>query len=606
MFGIVGSIATRDKDCCVHFSEKDKQRMSNQEGRAGQQFGNYRLLRKLGQGGFGEVYLAEHLYLQIQVAIKVLTFQTDQGIRDLIRTEARTHARLDHPNIVRVLDFGFEEHTPYLVMTYAPGGTLRTLYPRGTRLSPCQIAFYVKQVGEALQYAHDQKVVHRDVKPENILLGPGNEILLSDFGIAVVAHQTHSLTSQEALGTTTYMAPEQAQGYARPASDQYALAVVIYEWLTGSPPFTGRSTAEVVLKHQSSPAPLLSQQKPLEGWHQVVFARLEPVLQYALAKDPHDRFPTIRAFTTSVELACREEVSYRRGTIFTSYRRHLDFVLSLAWEPSSRFVATGSNDATVQVWDATTGQRHVTYLGHTAIINSLAWSPDGRFIVSGSDDHTAQVWDAGTGKHLLTYQGHTDGIEVVAWSPDGSRIASAGDSTVQIWNATTGAHYLTYQGHLKGKKNRYMFFDLAWSPSGFLLASAHEDRTVQIWDTATGKLIRIFHGNVVSDNVVWTRENTAVLFPGANDASLWSVETGEKLVTYDAGQLVYSLAIAPNGKSIALGCEKGVVQIWDIATGVLQATYPLHTQGVRRLAWSPDGSLLGSANEREVYVWRVH
>src|SRR5579875_1728395 len=212
--------------------------VSHQRGREGQQFGNYRLLQLLGRGGYGEVYLGEHLYLQTQVAVKVLAASPEQWVRDLIRTEARTHARLDHPNIVRILDFGFEQDVPYLVMAYAPGGTLRTLHPRGTPLPLRRITFYVYEIAKALQYAHDQKVIHRDVKPENLLLGPGNTIQLSDFGLAVVAHQTHSLSEQDALGTTMYMAPEQARGHARPASDQYALGVLVYEWLTGYPPFT--------------------------------------------------------------------------------------------------------------------------------------------------------------------------------------------------------------------------------------------------------------------------------------------------------------------------------------------------------------------------------
>jgi len=112
---------------------------------------------------------------------------------------------------VRVLEYGVEHETPFLVMNYAPGGTLRQLHPKGTRLPPATIVSYVEQVAEALQYAHDQKIVHRDVKPENMLLGRGNEVLLSDFGIAVIAHSTQSQALQEVGGTAPYMAPEQIQ-----------------------------------------------------------------------------------------------------------------------------------------------------------------------------------------------------------------------------------------------------------------------------------------------------------------------------------------------------------------------------------------------------------
>src|SRR5438270_7488784 len=192
-------------------------------GAAGQRLGNYQLSQLLGNGGFAEVYLGEHIYLKTSAAIKVLEMQLANDALDSFLNEARTIARLEHPNIVRVLEFGMEGQTPYLVMTYAPNGTLRQLYPKGTILPPTSIAAYVKQIAAALQYAHNKKLIHRDVKPENMLLGANNEVLLSDFGIAVIAHSQSSMRTQDVVGTLTYMAPEQFRGKPCPASDQYAL-----------------------------------------------------------------------------------------------------------------------------------------------------------------------------------------------------------------------------------------------------------------------------------------------------------------------------------------------------------------------------------------------
>jgi eukaryotic-like serine/threonine-protein kinase len=158
--------------------------------------------------------------------------------------EARTIAYLEHPHIIKVRDFGIENDHPYFVMDYAPQGTLRSLYLHGTILPPEKIAMYADQVGEALQYAHDNRIVHRDVKPENMLLGRDGSILLSDFGIAVTAHDTDTLTKQNDAGTARYMAPESIHGRAQPASDQYALAVVVYEWLYLSTQVTLRPSAE--------------------------------------------------------------------------------------------------------------------------------------------------------------------------------------------------------------------------------------------------------------------------------------------------------------------------------------------------------------------------
>src|SRR5713226_1337598 len=227
----------------------------------GEQLGNYHLLRLLGRGGFAEVYLGEHLYLQNRAAVKVLHTRLSEEEAARFVTEARTLARLSHPHIVRVLDFALHEGIPFLVMEYAPGGTLRTRHPAGTRLPLDTIVSYVSQVAGALQYAHDQQLIHRDVKPENMLLGEHGEVLLSDFGIALVAQSSRYQSTQEMAGTMAYMAPEQIQGKPRPASDQYSLGIVVYEWLTGDRPFHG-SAIEIVTQHLAIPPPPLREKVP--------------------------------------------------------------------------------------------------------------------------------------------------------------------------------------------------------------------------------------------------------------------------------------------------------------------------------------------------------
>src|SRR5215471_9945638 len=184
--------------------------------RVGQQFGNYRLVSLLGQGGYAEVYLGQHLRLELQAAIKVLHTHLAGGEAEHFQQEAQTIARLAHPSIVRVFDFDVQDGVPFLVMDYAPNGSLRRRHPAGEMVPLDQIFSYVKQVAEALQYAHEQKLIHRDVKPENMLLGRRQEVLLSDFGVATLAHSTASLSAQEAVGTIPYMAPEQIQGHPRP------------------------------------------------------------------------------------------------------------------------------------------------------------------------------------------------------------------------------------------------------------------------------------------------------------------------------------------------------------------------------------------------------
>jgi serine/threonine protein kinase len=208
----------------------------------GQQLGNCRLVSLLGRGGFAEVYLSQHIRLRTQAAIKVLRTHLSPQEIDEFQSEAQTIANLVHPHIVRVFDFDVSNGIPFLVMDYCPHGTLRQHHIKGERIPLSIVVSYVQQVAEALQYAHDYKLIHRDIKPENMLIGQRNDILLSDFGIAAIAHNTASMSTQVSAGTIPYMAPEQIQAQARPASDQYALAIVVYEWLCGTRPFEGSYT----------------------------------------------------------------------------------------------------------------------------------------------------------------------------------------------------------------------------------------------------------------------------------------------------------------------------------------------------------------------------
>ncbi len=182
----------------------------------GEQLGNYHLLRLLGRGGFAEVYLGEHLYLQNRAAVKVLHTRLSEEEAARFVTEARTLARLSHPHIVRVLDFAMHEGIPFLVMEFAPGGSLRTRHPAGTRLPLETIVSYVSQVASALQYAHDQRLMHRDVKPENMLLDAREQVLLADFGLALLL-PTHPASTQALdpalAGTAPYLAPETGAGH---------------------------------------------------------------------------------------------------------------------------------------------------------------------------------------------------------------------------------------------------------------------------------------------------------------------------------------------------------------------------------------------------------
>ncbi|HXZ03330.1 MAG TPA: protein kinase [Ktedonobacteraceae bacterium] len=322
--------------------------------RIGQLLGNYRLVRVLGQGGFSDVYLGEQVHLNTFAAIKILRTQLAQDNVENFRMEARTLAHLNHPNIVQVLDFGVADLMPYLIMHYAPNGTLRQRHPRGIPVPVNVVVSYVKQTAAALQYAHNQKLIHRDIKPENLLIGEQNQILLSDFGIAVVTASARAAdlalnqSSWNPAGTVAYMAPEQIQGKTVPASDQYALAIVVYEWLTGVLPFNGQYM-EVVMQQMSASPASLRERVPSLSPH------VEQVVLTALNKDPQRRFGRIEAFANALEQATQIDLSTSEpsqaappvpGTQHTSHTSEVSTMEAALTGPLGR-IALGATKVTI-------------------------------------------------------------------------------------------------------------------------------------------------------------------------------------------------------------------------------------------------------------------
>jgi len=697
--------------------------------RVGQQLGNYRLIRLLGRGGFAEVYLGEHQRLKTHSAIKVLYTQLGDDDVDSFLKEARIIAHLEHPNIVRVFDFDVEEGTPFLVMSYAPNGNLRQLYAKGMVLPPNTIISYVKQVTSALQYAHDEKLIHRDIKPENMLLGRHNDILLSDFGIALATQSSRLHSTQEVIGTAAYMAPEQFQGKPRRASDQYALGIIVYEWLCGERPFNGNFT-ELFSQHLFVPPPSLGKKVPS------IPPEVEQVVLTALAKNPEERFSNVRDFARALEQAYQssqppqsrpitlpsvmplpsqhssltkkadpspasqlsrstnvntpqnlspqptvkatpfhtsvissnlnsklETASSRMsgppqrhltrravilglvGTvagggiiwivrskslsgqkiqvvstprnpspILTTYRGHSKSVNSVAWSFDGKRIASGSDDLTVQVWDAATGNHVFTYHGHIGIVTAVVWSPDSRLIASGSNDNTAHVWDATTGGNIFTFLADAYfTVNTVSWSFDGKYIAfgdspiaingnGGQDNRVRVWDATTGNSVFTYHGHSAAVTN------VAWSPHEQRIASASDDTTVQVWDATTGENVFTYHGHSdMVTAVAWSPDGKRIASCGYDKTvQVWDATTGSNVLTYSHhSDVVYTVAWSSDGKYIASGSVDKTAQVWDAATGNHVYTFRGHSNIVTSVVWAPNRKQIASGSaDKTVQVWQ--
>lgn len=631
--------------------------------RIGQQFGNYRLVSLLGQGGFAEVYLGEHIYLDTQAAIKVLHAQIASDETGLFRAEARTVARLVHPRIVRVLEFGLEGATPFLVTDYAPNGSLRGRHPRGTRVPLALVVSYTRQAAEALQYAHEQKVVHRDVKPENMLLGREDQVLLSDFGIALVSQSTRYMSTQgfqELAGTIIYMAPEQMRAHALPASDQYALAVVVYEWLSGERPFTG-TFSEIAVKHTLAPPPGLRAKVP------ELSVEAEKVIFKALAKEPEQRYSSVLAFAQALAEAVgsiadpvipREKASGRvktpsgqpltpsskgehptfplwrqkgKPTLVQAEAKETTSLEDISARTSSPLPALASDLPTdaltlpvaddvlaslqtenagemvqpaVSVPKAGVTRRKVllgTGLAGAALVGSaglLTW------FVHSHPMPMPLATDAEDKPALLTYTGHTSYVWSVAWSPDGQALASASDDqTVHVMSALQGTLLATpYSLHTDS------VYSVAWSHDSKRLASASADQRLETWDAPDGYYPRDFRASSWIWSVAWSPDGRYLASGGGDRlVTIWDAARGGSILAYKGHRgNINALAWSPDGRYIASASSDHSTQVWSVASGKLARTHMAYPVAVtmRSVAWSPDGKRIAVACDNQtVQVW---
>jgi serine/threonine protein kinase len=510
--------------------------------RVGQRLGNYRLLRLLGRGGFAEVYLGEHVRLKRKAAIKILHTQVAADEEASFQQEAQIIANLSHPHIVRVFEYDVQDGTAFLVMDYAPNGTLRQRHRRGEQLPAQTILPYVQQIASALQYAHEQHLIHRDIKPENMLLGQHNEVLLSDFGIATVAQSSRHQQTEEVVGTVVYMAPEQIRGRPRLASDQYSLGIVIYEWLTGAPPFRGLF-AEISAQHLHELPPPLHEKLP------GISPALEEVVLTALAKDPKERYKSMQAFAAAFENACRSQPARPgSGAPSSTPPSVLPHAAQTnragappepvptqvaasppALPPTAReappmpapqpTLVVPPERAPAQMPGPTGVMPPGTLPAPTAILKpseptQAIWqaAPPAKSVPSTTGPGSAAPQPPAPHQPLLTRRRMliaAAGLVVIGGGGAGLLTLSRQLQGTTLTPApSTGPGttvYLTYRGHTDDVNA------LAWSPNGQQIASGSSDKTVQIWDASSGVLSLTFrqHSKAVF-SVTWSPQARAL------------------------------------------------------------------------------------------------
>ena len=543
--------------------------------------GEYRVMSDEGLVGPFQRYMGEPKLHPTPVELHVLPTRLSPQGREPFNNAVRNLQRLKHPAIVPLIDFGIEKRVPYLVFGYTPAETLRQKHSSDLPLAPETVVSYVQQIAAALTYAHNWGIIHGNIRPEHLLLGSGGIVRVANFDLSPSILSTDAQASDEAP-LPLYTAPEQFTGESGPASDQYALAAVAYEWLTGSPPFRGATFAEVAERQQ--------QDKPIPPRRKrpMLPLDLDRVMLKALSKHPAERYPTVEAFALALaqsipdpaveaarvaesieEYASLEPPSdpekANPGATTVIYDGHSGPVLAVAWSTHGHHIASGGADGTIQVWDAQRGKEVNRYSYHKEEITALSWAPGKDLLASASNDGDVHIWKPGSGKSATIYTGYPKPLTTVAWSPNNEFLACGRDDhTVHVWRAGETQPLVIYAGHARPVSG------LVWSPDGKRIASADSGGTVHVWEV---------------------------------DAT-----TKQTIVTYrEHKKSVLALAWSPNGSRIASGGDDKRIRIWQAGNGANILSYTGHTSTVSALDWSPDGRYVASGDHQgALHVWAAH
>ncbi len=611
--------------------------------------GRYVIEAKLGEGGIGITYLAQNQTSELRV-IKTLKEEilnncTWKSHRDKLRQDFRSEgvrlAVCRHPHIVQIENIFDEYELPCIVMEYIEGDDLgKRLRERGV-LSVHEALLYTQQIGDALTVIHQKGLLHRDIKPRNIIIRAGKpEAVLIDFGIArefipgVI--QRHTV-----YRTPGFAPPEQYQLEAPRGEyiDVYGLAATLYTLLTGIVPTSA--------DERNRNTPLL----PPSHFNPDISSSVSFAIMRAMAMQPQYRPQSVKEWLSLLSSSGNVEDIHLsdtrspatpppkiipRAPVITNtpiiqssqlpsklprapitpqftwqcirtIKGHAGMVHAVAISPDGQFIVSGSGDNNIKLWKLHSG-RNVRnfgrwFSGHTDSVWTVAISPDGQILASGGWDNTIKLWFLNTGKNIRTLNTHTNWVNSLAFSPNGKFLASgSSDCTVKLTLISTGDVINTFFGHTDAVRT------VAFSPDGQCIASSGADCSIKLWQVSTGREIRTLVGHSFFVNCLSFDSTGETLISGSSDKTIkfWHPITGRILKTFTGHtHTVSSIALSRDMQILASGSWDNTIKLWHVGTETQICTLTGHKNYIRAVAISPDGrTLVSGSDDDTIKVWR--